>query len=461
MSDKHGVPARPKRQLFGTDGVRGVANVHPMTTEMAVQLGRALAYTIRNGKHRHRVLIGKDTRLSGYMLEGALMAGVCSMGVDALLVGPIPTPGISFLVQSMRADAGVVISASHNPYQDNGIKFFARDGFKLPDEEEARIEQLIFDKSLENLRPTATKVGRAFRIDDAGGRYVVYLKSVFPRERTLDGLTVVIDTANGAAYKVAPMVFEELGAKVIRLGNAPDGKNINQGFGSLHPEKMCRAVVKHGAQIGIALDGDADRVIVADERGQVVDGDAIMAICARHLHARKRLAKKTVVATVMSNMGLDLAMGEVGAKVVRTKVGDRYVVEEMRKSGYNFGGEQSGHLIFLDHSTTGDGVVAALSLLSVMLESGKPLSELAQVFVPVPQTLLNVPVKQKRDLDDLPTVLKTIRGVEMKLGRDGRVLVRFSGTEAKARVLVEGPDSRANESFAQEIGQALSRALGG
>ena len=451
----------PKRQLFGTDGVRGVANVHPMTTEMAVQLGRALAYTIRNGNHRHRVVIGKDTRLSGYMLEGALMAGICSMGVDALLVGPIPTPGISFLVQSMRADAGAVISASHNPYQDNGIKFFARDGFKLPDEVEAKIEQLIFEKSLENLRPTATKVGKAFRIDDAGGRYVVYLKSVFPRERTLDGLTVVVDTAHGAAYKVAPMVFEELGAKVIRLGNAPDGKNINQGFGSLHPEKMCKAVVKHGAQIGIALDGDADRVIVADEKGNVVDGDAIMAICARHLHASKRLAKKTVVATVMSNMGLDLAMGEVGARVVRTKVGDRYVVEEMRKNGYNFGGEQSGHLIFLDHCTTGDGVVAALSILAVMAEAGKPLSELARVFVPVPQTLLNVPVRQKRELDDLPTVLKTIKGVEMKLGRDGRVLVRFSGTEPKARVLVEGPDSRANDAFAKEIGQALSRALGG
>jgi phosphoglucosamine mutase len=462
MSEKRAVPANPpKRQLFGTDGVRGVANVHPMTTEMAVQLGRALAHTIRHGSHRHKVVIGKDTRLSGYMLEGALMAGICSMGVDALLVGPIPTPGISFLVQSMRADAGAVISASHNPYQDNGIKFFARDGFKLPDEVEARIEQLIFEKSLENLRPTATKVGKAFRIDDAGGRYVVYLKSVFPRERTLDGLTVVVDTAHGAAYKVAPMVFEELGAKVIRLGNAPDGKNINQGFGSLHPEKMCKAVVKHGAQIGIALDGDADRVIVADEKGNVVDGDAIMAICARHLHGQKRLARKTVVATVMSNMGLDLAMTEVGGRVVRTKVGDRYVVEEMRKNGYNFGGEQSGHLIFLDHSTTGDGVVAALSILAVMGETGRPLSELAKVFVPVPQTLLNVPVRQKRELDDLPTVLKTIKGVEMKLGRDGRVLVRFSGTEPKARVLVEGPDSRANDAFAQEIGQALARALDG
>lgn len=448
-----------KRKLFGTDGVRGVANAYPMTAEIALQLGRALAYTIRNGRHRHRVVIGKDTRLSGYMLEGALMSGLCSMGVDALLVGPMPTPGISYLVQSMRADAGAVISASHNPYQDNGIKFFGRDGFKLPDETEAQLETLIFDQTIDHLRPTATKVGKAFRIDDAGGRYVVYLKSKFPRELTLEGLTIVLDCANGAAYKVAPMVFEELGAKVIRLGITPDGKNINQGAGALHPERVARAVVKHKAHIGLALDGDADRLIVADEKGNVVDGDAIMAICGRHLLARKQLAKKTVVATVMSNMGLDLAMSEVGGRVVRTAVGDRYVVERMRKHGYNFGGEQSGHLVFLDHATTGDGIVAGLSILAVMLEAGKPLSELAQVFSPVPQTLLNLKVKERRELDELPTVLKTIRGVELKLGDDGRVLVRFSGTEAKARVLVEGPDADRNEAFAQEIGEALTRAL--
>ncbi|AKU91629.1 phosphoglucosamine mutase [Vulgatibacter incomptus] len=452
--------AKPaSRKLFGTDGVRGVANIHPMTAEMALQLGRALAFLIRNGSHRHKIVIGKDTRLSGYMLEGALMSGVCSMGVDAVLVGPIPTPGISFLVESMRADAGAVISASHNPYQDNGIKFFARDGFKLPDETEARLESLIFDNKIEHLRPTATKVGKAFRIDDAGARYVVHLKAIFPRSLTLEGMTVVIDCGNGAAYKVAPMVFEELGAKVIRLGVEPDGKNINNGAGALHPERMCKAVVRHKAQIGIALDGDADRVIVADEKGEVIDGDAIMAICGRHLLAKKHLAKKTVVATVMSNMGLDLAMAEVGGKVVRTQVGDRYVVERMRRDGLNFGGEQSGHLVFLDHATTGDGIVAALSLLAVMLETGKPLSELSHVFVPVPQTLLNVPVKQRRDLDELPTVLKTIRGVELKLGKDGRVLVRFSGTEAKARVLVEGPDARSNETYAREISEALTQAL--
>jgi len=457
MSNREGGSIR--RKLFGTDGVRGVANVYPMTAEIALQLGRALAYSIRNGKHRHRVVIGKDTRLSGYMLEGALMSGLCSMGVDALLVGPMPTPGISYLVQSMRADAGAVISASHNPYQDNGIKFFGRDGFKLPDETEAQLESLIFDQSIDNLRPTATKVGKAFRIDDAGGRYVVYLKSIFPRDLTLEGVTIVLDCANGAAYKVAPMVFEELGARVIRLGVTPDGKNINQGAGALHPERMCKAVVKHGAHIGLALDGDADRLIVADEKGNVVDGDAIMAICGRHLLARRELQKKTVVATVMSNMGLDLAMSEVGGKVVRTAVGDRYVVERMRKQGYNFGGEQSGHLIFLDHATTGDGMVAGLSLLGVMLAAGKPLSELARCFTPVPQTLVNVKVKERRELDELPTVLKTIRGVELKLGTDGRVLVRFSGTEAKARVLVESPDPKRNESYANEISEALVKAL--
>jgi len=462
MSQSNEVRSGPKkieRKLFGTDGVRGIANIHPMTAEMALQLGRAVAYTLRNGNHRHKIVIGKDTRLSGYMLEGALMSGICSMGVDAILVGPIPTPGISYLVESMRADAGAVISASHNPYQDNGIKFFGRDGFKLPDEMEAHLESLIFNDSIGHLRPIATKVGKAFRIDDAGARYVVHLKATFPRELTLEGLTIVIDCGHGAAYKVAPMVFEELGAKVIRLGVTPDGKNINQGAGALHPEKMCKAVVKHGAQIGIALDGDADRVIVADEKGEVIDGDAIMAICGRHLLEKKALAKKTVVATVMSNMGLDLAMSEAGGKVVRTQVGDRYVVERMRQGGYNFGGEQSGHLVFLDHATTGDGVVGALSLLAVMLETGKPLSELSRVFSPVPQTLLNVPVKQRRDLDELPTVLKTIRGVELKLGKDGRVLVRFSGTEAKARVLVEGPNARSNDAFAREIGAALVRAL--
>ncbi|WP_309890328.1 phosphoglucosamine mutase [Archangium sp.] len=450
---------RASQRLFGTDGVRGVANVHPMTAEVAMQLGRALAYLIRNGPHRHRVIIGKDTRLSGYMLEQALAAGLTSMGVDVDLVGPLPTPGIANLTTSMRADAGAVISASHNPYQDNGIKFFWRDGFKLPDETEAKIEELVASGAIDSIRPTATKIGRAFRLEDARGRYIVFLKTTFPRELTLEGLTVVVDCANGAAYKTAPAVLEELGAKVITLGVQPDGKNINHKCGALHPENLSRAVVKHGAHIGIALDGDADRLIVVDEKGNVVDGDAIMAICTGELVTRKELKKKTLVSTVMSNIGLERAVARWGVKVVRTKVGDRYVVEEMRKNGYNIGGEQSGHLIFLDQSTTGDGTLAALQLLAVMCRQQKPVSELASIFEPVPQTLVNVVVAQKRELGELPTVMKAIQDVEKKLGKEGRVLVRFSGTEPKARVLIEGTDAERNEQYAREIAEALSKAL--
>jgi phosphoglucosamine mutase len=456
-----------QRRLFGTDGVRGVANVSPMTAEMALQLGRALAWLVRNGPHRHRIVIGKDTRLSGYMLEQAIASGICSMGVDVMLCGPLPTPGIAFITQSMRADAGVVISASHNPYQDNGIKFFSRDGFKLPDEAELRIERLVFGtpadgdgaEDFQSLRPTATMIGQAQRIDDAIGRYVVFLKSVFPRELRLDGVTVVVDCAHGAAYKVAPAVFEELGAKVVRLNVNPDGKNINEGCGAVHPEAMARAVAEHGAQIGIALDGDADRVIVADEHGRIVDGDAIMAIVGRDMLRQGRLVKNTVVSTVMSNVGLERALRQVGGFVVRTQVGDRYVVEEMRRHGYNFGGEQSGHLLFLDNVTTGDGVCAALNLLAVMLREGKPLSELAGCFVPVPQAQLNVAVREKRPLETLPAVQDAVASVERALGAEGRVLVRYSGTENKARVLVEGPEADRIAAYARQIGDALKASL--
>ncbi|MFZ5469405.1 MAG: phosphoglucosamine mutase [Myxococcota bacterium] len=451
--------ARTPPKLFGTDGVRGVANVFPMTAEVAMGLGRALAYLIRNGKHRHRVIIGKDTRLSGYMLEQALAAGITSMGVDVALVGPLPTPGIAQITTSMRADAGAVISASHNPYQDNGIKFFWRDGFKLPDETEGKIEDLLASHAIDRIRPTATKIGSAVRLEDARGRYIVFLKNTFPRELTLEGLTIAVDCANGAAYRVAPAVLEELGAKVIKVGVEPDGKNINAKCGALHPESVARAVLKHGAQVGIALDGDADRLIVVDERGQVVDGDAIMAICTGELAARKALKKKTLVATVMSNLGLDRAVGRWGVKVVRTRVGDRYVVEQMRKHGYNLGGEQSGHLVFLDHATTGDGTLAALQLLAVVCRKEKPLSELTRIFEPVPQTLLNVVVKERRELGELPEVLKSIRGIEGKLGASGRVLVRFSGTEPKVRILIEGPDGAKNQQYAQEIARTLTRAL--
>jgi phosphoglucosamine mutase len=447
-------------KLFGTDGVRGVANVYPMTVEVAIQLGRALAYLIRNGTHRHRVVIGKDTRLSGYMLENALAAGINSMGVDVALIGPLPTPGIAQITVSMRADAGAVISASHNPYQDNGIKFFWRDGFKLPDETEAKIEDLIASRTIDHLRPTATKIGQAVRWEDARGRYIVFLKSTFPRELTLEGLTIAVDCANGAAYKVAPAVLEELGARVIRLGTEPDGKNINHKCGALHPENLARAVVKAGAQIGLALDGDADRLIIVDEKGRVVDGDAIMAICTGELVARKLLKKKTLVTTVMSNVGLERAVAPWGVKVRRTRVGDRYVVDEMRKNGFNLGGEQSGHLIFLDHATTGDGVLAALQLLAVVCRQQRDVSELASIFEPVPQTLLNVVVKARRDLGELPQVMKAIRSAEEKLGEEGRVFVRFSGTEPKARVLVEGPNDARNNEYARTIADALTRALG-
>ena len=447
-------------KLFGTDGVRGVANVFPMTAEISMQLGRALAYLIRNGEHRHRVIIGKDTRLSGYMIEQALASGIMSMGVDVVLVGPMPTPAVAHLTSSMRADAGAVISASHNPYQDNGIKFFWRDGFKLPDETESKIEQLIFEKALDSLRPTATAIGGAVRLDDAPGRYISRVKSTFPEALTLDGLKLVIDCANGAAYKVAPTVLEELGAQVIELGVSPDGKNINDACGALHPESLQKAVLKHKAHLGIALDGDADRLIVVDEKGVVVDGDAIMAICTGELVARKELAKKTLVSTVMSNIGLERAVAQWGVKVVRTRVGDRYVVEEMRKHGYTLGGEQSGHLVFLGHATTGDGTLAALQVLAVMCRTGKPMSELTKIFEPVPQVLLNVLVKEKRELSKLTTVQKTIAAVEKKLGKDGRVLVRYSGTEAKVRVLVEGIDAKKIRAWAEEIGASLQKALG-
>jgi phosphoglucosamine mutase len=454
------------RRLFGTDGVRGVANVHPMTSEMALQLGRALAWKVRSGSHRHRIVIGKDTRLSGYMLETAIAAGICSMGVDVLLCGPLPTPGIAFITQSMRADAGVVISASHNPYQDNGIKFFDRTGFKLPDEAELEIEQMILGDSghgpareLQALRPTADLIGKAKRIDDAIGRYVVFLKSLFPKHQTLDGLKVVVDCANGAAYHTAPSVFEELGAQVVALHVEPDGRNINDACGAVHPEGMAEAVKAHGADLGIALDGDADRVIVADEEGRVVDGDAIMAVVARDLLQRGALRQETVVATVMSNVGLERSMADVGGAVVRTQVGDRYVVEAMRRRGFNFGGEQSGHLVFLDHVTTGDGVCAALNLLAVMRRTGRPLSVLAGCFTPSPQAQRNVPVREKRPLESLPGVARAIQDVEKALGSEGRVLVRFSGTENKARVLVEGPDDESIRAHADRIAEELRRAL--
>jgi phosphoglucosamine mutase len=443
------------RRIFGTDGIRGEANVYPMTSEIAMRLGRAVAHLFRHSKRRNRILIGKDTRLSGYMLETAMASGICSMGVDVLLVGPLSTPGIALLTHSMRADAGVVISASHNPFQDNGIKLFAANGFKLPDETEAAIEQLMFENAIDDLRPTAQAIGKAWRIDDAAGRTIVALKHVLPKDLTLEGIRIVVDCANGAAYKVAPAVFEELGARVYPMGVKPDGRNINRRCGSLHPGSMIQAVRRHNADLGIALDGDADRVVMATEKGELIDGDHLLAICACHLKTKRALRKKTVAATVMSNLGLEHCLQRQGIALQRTPVGDRYVVEAMRTGGLNLGGEQSGHLIFLDHATTGDGVVAALATLTVMLREGKPLSELAGILTKLPQVMVNRPVDHQRPIRELPPVQRAVDDVEQKLGADGRVLVRYSGTENKVRVMIEGPDEKRIRGYAERIAAAF------
>ena len=426
------------RKLFGTDGVRGVANLDPMTSEMAMQLGRAAAHLFMRRSGRHQIVIGKDTRISGYMLESALTSGVCSMGVDVLLVGPMPTPAIAFLTRSLRADAGVMISASHNPYQDNGIKFFSNDGFKLPDEMELRIEGLIVSNEIAHLRPTADAIGKAYRIDDAEGRYIEFVKRSLPREFDFQGIKVVVDCANGAAYKVAPTVLRELGAKVEVIGHMPDGMNINAGCGAVHPELLQKAVREQGAHLGVALDGDADRAIFVCEQGRIIDGDHIMAMLALDLHRQGKLSKQTVVGTVMSNFGLELAMTKAGIVLVRTAVGDRYVLERMSAEGYNFGGEQSGHFIFLDHNTTGDGLISALQVLSLMKRTGQPMSELAKSMTAVPQVLLNVKVTRKPTLDTIPELQRAIDESEQRLNGSGRVLVRYSGTEPLLRVMVEG-----------------------
>ena len=448
------------KKLFGTDGVRGVANKHPMTTEVAMQLGRAAAYVFKHADRRSRIVIGKDTRLSGYMIENARAAGICSMGVDVLLVGPLPTPGIAFITASMRADAGVVISASHNPYQDNGIKFFARDGFKLPDDLEMKIEALLYSEQIDSLRPTAEEVGKAFRVEDAIGRYIVFLKNTFPRELDLSGLKIVLDCAHGAAYRVAPAVLEELGAQVFAYGVTPDGTNINAGCGSTCPEVISKAVLEHGADLGIALDGDADRCIFVDEHGNEVDGDHIMAICGIDLLQRDALKQNTIVATVMSNMGLDIALNKAGGKVIKTDVGDRYVVEEMRRNDYCFGGEQSGHIVFLEHNTTGDGIISALQVLAILQKSGKSLSELASVMQSLPQVLVNVRVRERLSLDQLPDVRAMIEAVESRLGDTGRVLIRYSGTEPLMRIMLEGQDQDEITGMANQIAELVKSSIG-
>ena len=449
-----------ERRLFGTDGIRGVANQYPMTAEMALALGRSVAEHFRQRDKRCRVVIGKDTRLSGYMFESALEAGIVSAGADVMLVGPLPTPAIAFITSSMRADAGIVISASHNAFQDNGIKIFGPDGFKLADNIEVEIEQRIVDP--EPLTPgPEPRIGKAVRLDDAEGRYVQFIKSTFPKDRTLDGMRVVVDCANGAAYRAAPQVFEELGAEVSALFVEPNGRNINDGCGALHPEKVAIEVRRTKAAIGIALDGDADRVILTDERGETVDGDQIMAILGTRLKAQGRLPGDTVVATVMSNLGLERVLAAANVKLLRAAVGDRYVVEAMREGGFTFGGEQSGHIVFLQEATTGDGLLAALQVLSVMVQEGRSLSELAKPMIRYPQILLNFTVERKVPLDQLPSVQALIGKVEKELGQDGRVLVRYSGTESKARVMIEGMEDATIRAQAEEIAECMRKALAG
>ncbi|BDV01129.1 phosphoglucosamine mutase [Thermodesulfomicrobium sp. WS] len=448
------------QRLFGTDGIRGRVNEYPMQPELVVRLGLAAGEYFRNGKKRHRVVIGKDTRLSGYVFETALTSGLCAAGMDVYLVGPLPTPAISFLTRNMRADLGIVISASHNPYQDNGIKFFDKDGFKLPDEVEDVLSAMVLDRHHAWKTPAHDEVGRARKIEDSPGRYIVHLKNSLPAGMTLDGLRIVLDCANGAAYRVAPLVLEELGATVIPLGVEPNGVNINQGCGSLHPEHMVQAVRAHKADLGLALDGDADRLIVVDEQGVVLDGDQILAICADEMLRLGELAGNTVVATVMSNMALEVFLQGLGAQLIRTQVGDRYVVEAMRRGGFVLGGEQSGHIIFLRHATTGDGLLAALQLVRIMVARERPLSEMARLLAPFPQKLVNVPVARKLPFPEVPQVVAAMTAAEEALRGRGRVLLRYSGTEPLLRVMVEADDPAVVEHWCQELCAAVDAGLG-
>jgi phosphoglucosamine mutase len=457
----------PPNKIFGTDGVRGKANVEPITAETALKLGRAAAHVFKNlnpesrSRQKHQIVIGKDTRLSGYMLENALSSGILSMGVDVLFIGPLPTPGVARITNSLRADAGIVITASHNPYDDNGIKFFSHDGYKLADSLEEQIENLVFSGEIDNVRPTAEAIGKAIRIDDALGRYVEYAKRSFPRGKNLEGVTIVADCGHGAAYKATPCALRELGANVIVYGNKPDGTNINNGYGSMHPEQICQRVLEHDADIGIAHDGDADRVILCDEKGRLIDGDDIMAIAALEMLSEDSLAQNTIISTVMSNAGLDEAINAAGGKVIRTPVGDKHVIDKMRTEGYNFGGEQSGHLIFGDHATTGDGLVAALQILRIMTEKQKPLSELAQCWSRFPQKLTNLRVTEKKPFEELDDVLDLVNQAETELGReDGRVLLRYSGTEPKVRLLLEGKDAALVDQWSEKIIGSISSQIG-
>ncbi len=455
-----------RRKIFGTDGVRGTANIEPVTAETALKLGQAAAHVFKNlesqsrGRGKHKIVIGKDTRLSGYMLENAISSGVLSMGVDVLLIGPLPTPGVAYVTRSLRADAGIVITASHNPYDDNGIKFFHADGYKLDDEIEARIEKLVFGGEIEKIRPVASQIGKAVRIDDALGRYIEYAKGSFPRNLTLDGLRIVVDCAHGAGYKSTPCVLRELGAQTFVYGNEPDGSNINKDCGSMHPEHLCRLVREHKAHLGLAHDGDADRMLLCDENGKLIDGDDILAILGLEQLASGTLTEKTLVTTVMSNAGLDAAIQAAGGKTVRTAVGDQNVLAAMLQLNLTVGGEQSGHIILREYSTTGDGLIAALQILRVMKLTGKPLSELAACWTRFPQLLTNIMVREKKPLEQLDGVNKMVAQAEAALKVDGgRILLRYSGTEPKVRLLLEGRDAGLLQQWNQKISRALHEAL--
>ena len=477
---KSQVKLKALRKLFGTDGIRGLANMFPMTGEIAMAAGKAIAYVLQNDPtsqsktslpvglkplesrkplRRAKIVIGKDTRLSGYMIEDALASGICSMGTDVYMIGPLSTPGVAFVTQSMRADAGIMISASHNPYHDNGIKIFSHSGFKFTDELEKEIERLVLTNALEKERPTADLVGKAFRIEDARGRYLVFLKSHFPADLDLLGMRIVLDCANGAGYRVAPLVFEELGAEVIKLGVSPNGLNINDGCGALHPETVAGATAEYRADIGIAIDGDGDRCILSDENGEILDGDQIIGLCAIHMMESNNLKHKTVVTTPMSNIGLENTLKDYGISMIRAQVGDRHVIEEMRKNGYNLGGEQSGHIVFLDYATTGDGILAALKILEIMRRKQKPLSELKRLIAISPQVLKSVRVSKKKALDEIEEVVAEIQEAEKLLKGTGRIFVRYSGTEPVARVMVEGKDKNEIRSISRKIASTIQRYL--
>lgn len=451
-------------RLFGTDGIRGRINRSPMTPENVLRVGMAAAKVLRKDHGRNMILIGKDTRLSGYMIESALTSGICSMGMNVILTGPIPTPGAAFLTRALRLDAGIVISASHNPFEDNGIKIFSADGFKLPDELEMKIETLVTDDGLGHKRPTGSDIGKARRLEDATGRYIEYIKSTIPRGSTLEGLKVVIDCANGAAYKVSPWVLRELGAEVISINDKPDGININAECGSLHLDKLCSAVKSHGADVGVAHDGDADRTLMCDEKGNIVDGDMILALWAVKRKKDGKLSGNAVVSTVMANLGLENYLAEQGIKMLRTKVGDRFVTEKMLSGGHVLGGEQSGHIICLDYNSTGDGPITALHVLYMMKKQGSSLSRLVAPIKLYPQVLLNVPVDRKTahgsvNIKTYPRVMQAIQKAETLLDGKGRVLVRPSGTEPKIRVMVESEDGRLAEKVANTLAEVIRKNI--